>query len=41
MPYFAQERLLKAQARGPLTDDLYVRALQSTTTFARNFAPLF
>jgi amidase len=41
MPYFGQERLVHSQACGPLTDELYVRALDDTTTFARNFARLF
>jgi amidase len=41
MPYFGQERLVESQACGPLTDELYVRALDYTTTFARNFARLF
>jgi amidase len=41
MPYFGQERLLHSEGRGPLTDDLYLRALESTATFARTFARLF
>ena len=38
MPYFAQERWLAAQARGPLTDELYVRALEHNQAFTRGFA---
>jgi amidase len=41
MPYFGQERLVQSQARGSLTDDLYVKSLAYTQTFARNFARLF
>ena len=41
MPYFAQEQLLRAQARGPLTDELYQRAVAFNAAFARGFAVLF
>ena len=41
MPYFAQEQLLRAEARGPLTDELYRRAVEYNKTFARGFAALF
>ena len=41
MPYFRQELLVQSEARGPLTESLYLSALDSTTTFARNFARLF
>ncbi|MDQ6673863.1 MAG: amidase family protein, partial [Chloroflexota bacterium] len=41
LPYFGQERLVQSEARGPLTDGLYLRALDHTTTFGRSFARLF
>jgi len=41
MPYFGQERLVQSQARGPLTDALYLSALDATQTFTRSFARLF
>src|SRR6266851_1822699 len=41
MPYFAQERWLAAQARGPLTDRLYVQALEHNQGFTRGFAQVF
>ena len=41
MPYFGQEQLLLSEGRGPLTDELYLRALDHTQTFARGFAALF
>ena len=41
MPYFGQERLVHSEGRGPLTDALYLQALEYTTAFARNFARLF
>jgi amidase len=41
MPYFGQEQLVSAQARGPLTDELYLKAVAHNQTFARGFAALF
>jgi amidase len=41
MPYFGQEQLLQAQARGSLTDALYLKAVEHQRTFARGFAALF
>jgi amidase len=41
MPYFAQEQLLQAEARGPLTDALYLQAVEYHQSFARGFAGLF
>ena len=41
MPYFGQEIFLAAEARGPLTDELYQRALEHDLSFARGFAALF
>ena len=38
MPYFGQERFIQSQARGPLTDELYQKALELNQTFARGFA---
>ena len=35
MPYFGQERMLKAQEKGPLTDDAYLKALETTQRLAR------
>ena len=34
MPFFGQELLLKAQAKGPLTDDAYLKALDKCRTLA-------
>jgi amidase len=41
MPYFMQEHFVDAQARGPLTDELYLRALEHDMQFARGFAAVF
>ena len=41
LPYFGQERLLRAESRGPLTDEVYLRARERTHDFARGFARLF
>ena len=41
MPYFDQELFLASEARGPLTDDLYQRALDKDLTFARGFSAFF
>ena len=41
MPYFRQELFVESEARGPLTDELYVRALEHNMSFARGFAALF
>ena len=41
MPYFAQELFVESEARGPLTDELYLRALEHNMAFARGFAHLF
>ena len=41
MPYFRQELFVGSEARGPLTDELYQRALEHNRTFARGFANLF
>jgi amidase len=41
MPYFRQELFEASEARGPLTDPLYQRALEHDLTFARGFAALF
>jgi len=35
MPYFGQERMLKAQEKGPLTDEAYLKALETTQRLAR------
>lgn len=40
MPYFRQELFLASEARGPLTDELYQRALDKDLSFARGFAAL-
>jgi amidase len=37
MPYFGQERFIQCQARGPLTDDLYLKALDLNRAFAEAF----
>lgn len=34
MPYFGQERMLQAQAKGPLTDETYLQALASSKRLA-------
>lgn len=34
MPYFGQERMLQAQAKGPLSDELYLRALTTSKRLA-------
>ncbi|MEE4218908.1 MAG: amidase [Xanthomonadales bacterium] len=36
MPFFGQERMLAAQAKGPLTDPEYVEALAASKQIARN-----
>jgi amidase len=41
MPYFRQELLEASEARGPLTDPLYQRALEHDLSFARGFEALF
>jgi amidase len=41
MPYFRQELFEGAEARGPLSDPLYQRALEHDLTFARGFAAMF
>ena len=41
MPYFRQELLVKSEARGQLTDEPYLRALERHQAFARGFAGLF
>src|SRR5207244_10983788 len=41
MPYFGQAVFLQSEARGPLTDELYQRALDHEMRFARGFAQLF
>jgi amidase len=41
MPYFGQEQLVRSEARGPLSDELYLRAVEHNRTFARGFAALF
>jgi amidase len=41
MPYFGQELFLESEASGPLTDDLYLRALAQNMQFARGFAAVF
>jgi amidase len=41
MPYFQQERLVKSDARGPLTDAAYLEALSKHREFARRFTALF
>ena len=41
MPYFGQEIFLAAQARGSLSDELYLRAIEHTHDFAGRFARFF
>jgi amidase len=41
MPYFGQEVFLDSEARGSLTDALYLRALEHNMQFARGFAAFF
>ncbi|MDQ3810026.1 MAG: amidase [Chloroflexota bacterium] len=41
MPYFRQERLVAAEACGPLTDGLYLRALDHHSSFRARFAAFF
>ena len=38
MPYFGQEIFVQSQARGPLSDDLYQKALQISRDFAQGYA---
>jgi len=40
MPYFRQELFEAAEARGPLSDPLYQRALEFDLSFARGFAAM-
>jgi amidase len=35
MPYFGQERLIKAQEKGPLTEDAYLKALETNHRLSR------
>ena len=35
MPYFGQERMLKAEEKGPLTDDAYLKALETNHRLTR------
>jgi amidase len=35
MPYFGQERMLKAQEKGPLSDEAYLKALETSKRLAR------
>jgi len=41
MPYFRQELFEASEKRGPLSDDLYRRALEHNKRFARGFQALF
>lgn len=41
MPYFGQERWVSAEARGPLTDELYQRALTQGREFRETFSGFF
>jgi amidase len=41
MPYFGQEIFVESNARGPLSDEMYQRALERDQRFARGFAALF
>ena len=36
MPYFGQERMLKAQEKGPLSDDAYLKALETNHRLSRD-----
>lgn len=36
MPYFGQEAMLEAQAKGPLTDEQYLEALKASKRISRN-----
>ena len=35
MPFFGQERMIKAQAKGPLTEERYLKALAAQSAAAR------
>jgi amidase len=35
MPYFGQERMLQAEAKGPLTDEAYLKALETNHRLSR------
>jgi amidase len=35
MPYFGQERMIQAEAKGPLTDDAYLKALETNYRLTR------
>ena len=41
MPYFGQERFTQSESRGPLTDEIYQRALEHDRAFARGFEAVF
>lgn len=41
MPYFGQELLEQSEARGPLTDELYLRAVERNQAFAHGYAEMF
>src|SRR5439155_7888057 len=41
MPYFRQELLEKSEARGSLTDERYLEAVESCAAFGRGFAAMF
>jgi amidase len=41
MPYFGQERLIASEARGPLSDALYLKVLEAHHTFRDCFARFF
>jgi amidase len=36
MPYFGQERMLQAEAKGPLTDEAYLKALETNHRLTRD-----
>jgi amidase len=38
MPYFGQERFVQSEARGPLTDELYLKAADLNRSFSDAFA---
>jgi amidase len=40
MPYFGQEIFVQSQARGPLSDELYVKVMAQHRAFAQGFASL-